>query len=64
MEYFKSDARILLEYIKCAEGVRKFRNTHFNFVHEYIIKKEKITVGTAGSDPLLFLPNNIFAVKF
>ena len=44
------------------DGVRRFRETHFNFVIEYVIKREKNFTGTAGSNPIHFLPNNILSV--
>ena len=31
-EYCQKDPRTLLAYLKCADGIRKFRESHFNLV--------------------------------
>ena len=59
IKYCKKDYRLLFQLLRCIDGVRRFRETHFNLAIEYIIKREKIVTGTAGSNPVIFLPNNI-----
>ena len=60
--FCKEDPETLYYFLKCADGIRKFRETHFNLVTEYIIKQEKIATGSGGSNPVIFLPNNIISL--
>ena len=38
-----------------------FRATHFNLAKEYIVKREKNSTGTGGSNPVSFLSNSLVA---
>ncbi|UZJ57123.1 hypothetical protein CBS101457_006443 [Exobasidium rhododendri] len=49
-------------YILLVDQVREFRNRHWMFTKEYIIKRSNYGLATGGSDILKYLPQNLSVV--
>jgi len=62
LEFCLDDSKLLLEYLKVVDGVRRFRQTHWNFVTDYVVKREKQAIGSGGSNAVFFIPNQLLAV--
>ena len=53
------DSGSLLSLIRCVQSICQFRSTHYNFVKEYIIKREKKVIGSGGSNATSFVSNQL-----
>lgn len=60
--YAESDQYSLLLYLTILDEIRDFRNRHWNFTKEYIIKRSSHPVATGGSPIVEWLPNQLGAV--
>ena len=49
-------------YLANVDRVREFRQRHWNFTKEYILKHTKHPVATGGSPIVTWLPNQLAAV--
>ncbi|ORX40879.1 hypothetical protein BD324DRAFT_574682 [Kockovaella imperatae] len=54
--------RLTALYILLVEQNREFRNRHWNFTKEYIIKHTKFPLATGGSPIIKYLPHNLDVV--
>jgi indoleamine 2,3-dioxygenase len=61
-EYAESDQYSLLLYLSILDEIRDFRNRHWNFTKEYIIKRSSHPVATGGSPIIEWLPNQLGAI--
>lgn len=61
-EYAKRDYTSIAAYMRLLDQVRDFRNRHWNFTKEYIIKHSKHPVATGGSPITTWLPNQLSVV--
>eukprot|EP01113_Clastostelium_recurvatum_P018560 TRINITY_DN2187_c0_g1_i3.p1 TRINITY_DN2187_c0_g1~~TRINITY_DN2187_c0_g1_i3.p1 ORF type:complete len:478 (-),score=138.43 TRINITY_DN2187_c0_g1_i3:71-1504(-) len=57
-----ADAGSTLRYLTAMDEVRDFRNRHWNFAKEYILKYSKHPVATGGSPIKTWLPNQLTTV--
>jgi indoleamine 2,3-dioxygenase len=61
-DYAEQDAQSLSLYIQLLDQVRDFRNRHWMFAKEYIIKRTNHPVATGGSPMATWLPNQLNTV--
>lgn len=61
-DYAESDHKSLLLYLSILDEIRDFRNRHWNFTKEYIIKRTTHPVATGGSPIVEWLPNQLGAI--
>jgi indoleamine 2,3-dioxygenase len=61
-QYCSRDATSLLLYVQLLDQVRDFRNRHWNFAKEYIIKRTAYPKATGGSPMATWLPNQLSLV--
>ncbi|CAO1637984.1 unnamed protein product [Parajaminaea phylloscopi] len=57
-----SSAKSKALYLLLVDQVREFRNRHWLFAREYIIKQTRFPLATGGSAMLAYLPNNLSVV--
>merc|ERR1712196_266655 len=62
LAFAKEDATSSTLYMQNVDMVREFRQRHWNFTKEYIIKYSDHAVGTGGSPIVTWLPNQLAAV--
>ena len=62
MEFMTSDPVSFSLMIQNKDYVCRFRETHFNFVKEYILKREKVTRGSGGANATSFMSNQLESV--
>ena len=62
LNFIKNDATSYSLYIQNLEYICKFRTTHFNFVKEYILKREKVSKGSGGANATSFMSNQLETV--
>jgi indoleamine 2,3-dioxygenase len=60
-EFALADNTSRLRYLGILDEVRDFRNRHWNFTKEYIIKRTDHPVATGGSPIVTWLPNQLSA---
>jgi len=58
-EFSMSDKTIALNYLTIADQVREFRQRHWNFTKEYIIKHTDYPMATGGTPIIYWLPNQL-----
>jgi len=61
-EYAQKDSTSALLYLALLDQVREFRNRHWSFTKEYIIKHTDHPVATGGSPIVTWLPNQLSVV--
>jgi indoleamine 2,3-dioxygenase len=61
-DYCLKDDRSSLLYLGLLDQVREFRNRHWSFTKEYIIKYTQHPVATGGSPIITWLPNQLSVV--
>lgn len=61
-EFAMQDANSAAVYLSNIDQIRAFRNRHWNFTKEYIIKHTEHPVATGGSPIVTWLPNQLGAV--
>ena len=61
-DYCFRDNSSLVLYLGLLDQVREFRNRHWSFTKEYIIKYTQHPVATGGSPIITWLPNQLGAV--
>ena len=60
-EFAMADNTSRLRYLGILDEIRDFRNRHWNFTKEYIIKRTQHPVATGGSPIVTWLPNQLGA---
>ena len=61
-DYCYKDESSLVLYLAMLDQVREFRNRHWSFTKEYIIKYTQHPVATGGSPIITWLPNQLGVV--
>lgn len=61
-DYCLKDESSLVLYLALLDQVREFRNRHWSFTKEYIIKYTQHPVATGGSPIVTWLPNQLAVV--
>ncbi|KAM0788095.1 hypothetical protein ACM66B_001264 [Microbotryomycetes sp. NB124-2] len=61
-DFAKADKESLAYYILMLDQVREFRDRHWRFVKNYIVKYSDYSVATGGSPILHYLPSNLRTV--
>lgn len=61
-EFAFGDSKSAYHYLTVLDEVRDFRNRHWNFTKEYILKRTLHPVATGGSPIVTWLPNQLSAV--
>jgi indoleamine 2,3-dioxygenase len=61
-EFSLADPLTAVHYLSIMDEVRDFRNRHWNFTKEYIIRRSAHPVATGGSPIIDWLPNQLGAV--
>ena len=62
LQYFTEKTSTLYLYLKCIDAVKRFRETHWTFVKEYLIKAQKVPMGSSGIHPTRFIVVPIEAI--
>jgi len=57
-----ADVKSLALYALNVDQIREFRNRHWSFTKEYIIRRSAYGIATGGSPILRYLPNNLLTV--
>lgn len=60
--FARGDEESLAYYILMIDQVREFRDRHWRFTKEYIIKRSDYPLATGGSPILRYLPSNLSTV--
>lgn len=60
--FAEMDANSSAVYLAAVDQIRNFRNRHWSFTKEYIIKHTKHPVATGGSPIVTWLPNQLATV--
>ena len=61
-EFAQSDANSAVRYLGAIDQVREFRDRHWRFTKEYILKYSDHPVATGGSPIITWLPNQLGSV--
>ncbi|KAK4048587.1 hypothetical protein OIO90_005757 [Microbotryomycetes sp. JL221] len=61
-DFAKADKESLAWYIMALDNVREFRDRHWRFTKQYIIRYSDYKIATGGSPILHYLPNNLRTV--
>ena len=61
-EYAQADANSTVRYLSAIDQVREFRDRHWRFTKEYILKYSDHPVATGGSPIITWLPNQLGTV--
>ncbi|KAG0232336.1 hypothetical protein BGX31_005182 [Mortierella sp. GBA43] len=61
-QFAEQDPNSAAIYLAAVDQIRNFRNRHWNFTKEYIIKYTKHPVATGGSPIVTWLPNQLATV--
>lgn len=61
-DFALQDAKTAVLYLANVDRVREFRNRHWQFTKEYILKHTTHPVATGGSPIVTWLPNQLAAV--
>jgi indoleamine 2,3-dioxygenase len=61
-EFAQTDANSAVKYLSAIDQVREFRDRHWRFTKEYILKYSDHPVATGGSPIITWLPNQLGAV--
>ncbi|CAG8496327.1 6833_t:CDS:10, partial [Scutellospora calospora] len=57
-----NDANSATHYLENMDQIRAFRNRHWNFTKEYVIKNTVHPVATGGSPIVTWLPNQLYTI--
>ncbi|KDQ21352.1 hypothetical protein BOTBODRAFT_150132 [Botryobasidium botryosum FD-172 SS1] len=61
--FASTDAKSLALYVLNVDQIREFRNRHWSFTKEYIIRRSSYGIATGGSPILRYLPSNLATVN-